>query len=76
MKILLPLLSLLLLSVACSTPEEKLEKRQAKAQEEYREDMKEAQEEYKDDQKEEAKDMVDDADEVQIKNKEEIQVED
>lgn len=75
MKYFMLLLPLLLLGVACSSPEEKRSEREAEAQEEYNEEMKEAQEDYKDDRKDEAKDMVDDSDEVERMDKEDGEIE-
>ncbi len=66
MKLLLTLCSLLVFSVACSSPKEKYEERQAEAREQYDEDRKEAQEELKEDEKEEAEEYVEDSDEATI----------
>ncbi len=77
MKKIVLFLSAFVLAVSCSTPQEKLEERQAEAREEYDESMKEAQEEYQEDQKDEAEDMVEDSDGVKInKDQNQIQVDD
>lgn len=70
MKSFLLLLSLLTLGVACSTPKEKYEKRQAQAEEEYNEELKEAEEEYGEEQKEEAVDYIEDSEGVDLKKEE------
>lgn len=66
MKVLLALCSLVIFSVACSSPQEKYEKRQAEARADYKEDQIEAQEDLKEDQKEEAEEYVEDSDSATI----------
>ncbi len=66
MKFLLALCSLLIFTVACSSPKGKYEDSQAKARQEYDEEMKEAQEELKEDQKEEAQEYVEESEAATI----------
>jgi outer membrane protein assembly factor BamD (BamD/ComL family) len=73
MKLFFAFFSMLMFSVACSTPKEEYKERQQEAQEEYNEEMKEAQEDYKEEEKEEAVDYVDDAEGATI-NRDESKV--
>lgn len=67
MKFLLLFCSLLMLSVACSSPREEYRENKKEAQEEYEEEMEEIEEDYNEVQKEEAIDYVEDSEEAELK---------
>lgn len=77
MKFILALCSVVVFSVACSSPKEKLVQREVRAQEEYDQGMQQAQEDYSEDKKEEAKDYIDESDDARVdKTRSQIQVDD
>lgn len=70
MKKVFILATLAVLSIACSSPKERYEERQADAREDYNESLKEAQEDYRDEEmdekKETATEMIDDSDDIKV----------
>lgn len=76
MKLLSLLALVLMMAIGCSSPEEKKAQQEAKAEEQYEQEMEQAEIDYTEDKKEEAKDVIDEGSDVSVgKKKQSIEVE-